>query len=54
MQATKQELESENEHLRTQLEMAHKIISEALGYDGDDAADDDDAEEDLSDEEEDE
>ena len=50
MQATRQELENENEHLRTQLEMAQKIISEALGYDDDD----DDADEDLQDDEEDE
>lgn len=50
MQATRQELESENEHLRTQLEMAQKIISEALGYDDDD----DGADEDLQDDEEDE
>lgn len=44
---TRQDLQIENEMLRTKLEMAQRIISDALGYDDDES----DTEEDEDEEE---
>lgn len=48
---TRQELQSENEMLRTKLEMAQRIISDALGYEDEDSdlEDDDEEEEEVDD-----
>ncbi len=51
---TRQELEYENEHLRSKLEMAQTIISEALGYEEMEEASEDDVDDNEGDLEEDE
>lgn len=46
---TKQELETKNETLRTKLEAAHRIISDALDYDTEEEDNDDDQDDDDQD-----